>query len=390
MKRSDFFIRLTTGVLFLAVVSYIGIYIYNAVANTFVTTPAISYSIEETFPAEGFIIRTEAVLADFSGNTVLPIVGEGERVANGQAVAVEYLTREALEAAGEIRSLQMRIAQLEAAGSGRASDTARLESVMNLSWAVRNGDMSRLDEMALNIETLVFDIGGSSEAGLDTLRANLEALQRRNTGVRTLFAPFSGTFSQVVDGFEHVEPRTLNDISPTGLGELFESPSRVTGVGKLVTSFKWYFAAVMDAEDARRLRIGNQVTLQLSDAFHADKSMLVESISRRDDDGMSVVVFSSDRGIHDVVGLRRMSAEIVFDVISGIRVPKEALHLDDDGTLFIFLQTGARAERVNIEVIREYGDVFLVRDGIETGSPLRSGSTIIVRANNLYHGKVVG
>jgi len=83
-------------------------------------------------------------------------------------------------------------------------------------------------------------------------------------------------------------------------------------------------------------------------------------------------------------------ADIVFDVISGLRIPREAIHLDDDGTIFIYLLTGARAERVNVEILLESGENYLVRDGLETGSPLRSGSTIIVRANDLFDGKVVG
>jgi hypothetical protein len=36
------------------------------------------------------------------------------------------------------------------------------------------------------------------------------------------------------------------------------------------------------------------------------------------------------------------------------------------------------------------GDSYLVRDGAESGTPLRAGSTIIVKANDLYDGKVVG
>ncbi|MCL2366917.1 MAG: hypothetical protein FWC75_07735 [Oscillospiraceae bacterium] len=390
MKRSDFFIRLTTGVLFLAIASYIGIYIYNAVINTFVTTPAISYSVEETFTAEGFIVRTENALTDIRGQTVLPIVREGERVANGQAVAVEYLTSEALNIAGEVRTLRMQIAQLEAAGSSRTIEASRLERVMDLSQAVLDGDLSSLDEMSLNIETLVFASDALMQSNLEQKRSRLESLERRTDGMRTFFAPFSGTFSHVVDGFEHVEPDALSDITPEGLETLFRTPSRASGVGKMVTSIKWYFAAVMDSDYAARLRSGQRVTLQFLGAFHADREMVVESVGRGDEHGRSVVIFSSDRGIHEITMLRQLSAEIVFDVVSGIRVPKEAIHLDDDGVLFIFLQTGARAERVNVQILREYGDVYLVRCGTDMGSPLRPGSTIIVRANNLYHGKVVG
>jgi multidrug efflux pump subunit AcrA (membrane-fusion protein) len=130
--------------------------------------------------------------------------------------------------------------------------------------------------------------------------------------------------------------------------------------------------------------------MQFTGAFHTAKNMRVESIGRADADGRRVVIFSSDRSIHEIAQLRQLSAEIVYDTITGLRVPKEAIHLDDSGTLHVFIQTGIRAERVNVEILREYGDVYLVRDGLETGSPLRPGSTIIVRANNLYHGKVVG
>jgi multidrug efflux pump subunit AcrA (membrane-fusion protein) len=85
-----------------------------------------------------------------------------------------------------------------------------------------------------------------------------------------------------------------------------------------------------------------------------------------------------------------LRADIVSNVITGIRVPKEALHLDDDLNTFIYLQTSGFAERVDVEVLRETGDSVLVRDGVASGTPLRVDSIIIVRANDLYHGKVVG
>jgi len=390
MKRSDFFIRLTTLVLFLAVAAYIGISIFNTLTNTLDTIPAISYSVEETFPANGFVVRTEMVLRE-AGRTVLPTVADGVRVSRNQPIAVEYLTSAALETAGEIRSLRMRISQLEAAEGGRmAVEASRLESVMDLSMAVHSGNLSRLDEMSVNIETLIFDTESPDELGLAAMRSRLELLERRSEGVRTFYAPYSGTFSQVIDGFEHISPEDLTELMPSQLEALFENPSRTTGVGKLVTAFKWYFVSVMSQEDASRLSQGRQVTLQFSGAFHSDKLMRVESIGRADDYGMSVVVFSSDRGVHEIVHLRELRAEVVFDIVTGIRLPKEAIRLDDDGTLFIFIQTGVRAERVNVEILKEYEDIYLIPDGLHTGSPLRPGSTIIVRGNNLYHGRVVG
>ena len=385
MKRSDLYIRLTTGVLFLAVASYVGVYIYNALVNPYSVTTAFSYSIEETLPVQGYVVRTEMVLVG-TGAAVLPVVSEGEKVAVGQPVAVEYTGREALETASELRALRLQIAQLEAIGRGNG-EAAGLESVMALSEALQRGDFRKLDELLVNVEANVLSAHAPAPE-LPELKARLESLENRTSGVTTIYAPVSGTFSQAIDGYEHIAPGALAGISPTDFSELFSTRYIVSGAGKLVTEFKWYFAAVMPAEDAARLTSGNQMPIQFSGAYGAKAEMLVESTGRKED-GACVVLFSSDRGIYEVASLRQMNAEIVFGAISGLHVPKEALRLDEGGATFVFLQTGVRAERVDVEILGEFGDSYIVRDGLEAGTPLRAGSTVIVKANNLYDGKVV-
>ena len=386
MKRSDFYIRLVTVVLFLAVASYIGVYIYNGTLNTYVTAPAVFSSLEKSIPSYGYVVRTETVLTE-AGTAVLPIVGEGEKVASGQAVAVEYLNHGALETASELRALTIRIAQLESFDDG-AAEEACVESVMALSAAVRRGDIRDLDELAFMIETNIFAGGASSAPELSALYARREILEKRIEGVRTIYAPASGTFSQVVDGFEDVGPPALSDISPTKLDALFYSPSGEGGLGKLVTEFNWLFAAIMESDDAAHISAGQNVHVRFSGAYNEYLDMTVKSIGKREE-GKCVVQLACDRNIHQVASLRYLRADIVTGVISGIRVPKEAIQLDDTARTFVYLQTGARAERVNVEILHEAGDAYLVRDGAETGSPLREGSTIIVKANGLYDGKIV-
>ena len=387
MKRSDFFIKLTTALLFIAVTSYVGISLYNSARNILVTAPAINYVIEETFPADGYIVRSETIMAELSEST-LPIVGEGERVASGQVFAVEYLSREALETASEIRAIRLRIAQIEASEKNVSAETAAQMSVLDLSRAIHSGNLNNLDELSLRVETHVFTENTAPDADLPALWARLDYLERRSVDMRTISAPSSGFFSQSVDGFEHIEPDMIMELRPSELAELFKNPYGIYETGKLVTAFKWYYAAVMDAGDASRLSIGRQMTLQFSGAYHAALDMLVESIGRRED-GMCVVLFSSDRGVHNLTMLRHLKAEVIFDAVAGIRVPKEAIHLDDNGTTFVYIQTGVRAERVNVEILLEFGDIYLVRDGLETGAPLRAGTTIIVKGNNLADGRIV-
>ena len=386
MKRSDFFMKIITAVLFLAVVSYIGVYVYNAAINTYVTAPAISYTEEEAYSVQGYVIRTETLITE-TGPSVLPIVGDGEKVASGQAVAVEYTSSESLETASELRALKLRISQLESPVS--SIESACYGSVMALSIAVQSGNLSGLDELALSVESNIFSGGDESDSELPALLRRLESLENRSSGVRTVYAPVSGVFTHVIDGFEQIGPSGVSDTTPSVLADLFSAPSRANGVGKLITEFTWYYAAVMDAADTARLTAGRTVSVLFSGAYNAQVSMRVESVGRNDN-GECIALFSCDRGIHEITSLRFVRADIVLDTVSGIRVPKEAIHLDDDGSLFVYLQTGVRAERVDVEILLETGDSYLVRDGIETGSPLRDGATIIVKANGLFDGKVVG
>ena len=386
VRRGDLYIKIITAVLFVAVVSYIGVYVYNALINTYVTTPALSYSIEESCRVEGYIIRAESVI-DETGSAILPIVGEGEKVASGQAIAVEYMSREALETASELRALKLRIAQLETPGG--TIEALCFDSIMLLSTAVHRGDLSGLDELSLNIESYIFSGGVEQGSELPALRERLAYLESRTAGVRTIYAPFSGVFSQVVDGFERVRPISLADILPADLSRLFRSSSAADRLGKLITEFRWYFAAVMDESDAARLSAGRNITIQFSGAYNAAVDMRVESVGDGDE-GECVVVFSSDRSIHEIAALRFVRADVIFDTVSGIRVPREAIHLDEEATTFVYLETGVRAERVDVEILLDAGDSYLVRDGAESGTPLRDGATIIVKANGLFDGKVVG
>jgi len=388
MRKSNIYIKLTTAVLFLAVLLYICVYIYNATQNTYMTASAFSYTIEDTVSAHGYIVRSEIVLQDVNDAT-LPIVNEGEKVAAGQAVAVEYAGREALETASEIHELRLKITQIEATGSADAAESASYDSVLELSKAVQSRNLNKLDEISLRIDTYIFTSNRAPKDELPELRARLETLEGISEGMRMIRTAVSGVFSQTVDGFENISPEKLAELRPSGLAELFAAAEPLSGAAKIITGFRWYYAAVIDSAEAARLSPGANITMHFTGTYSAQAVMRIESIGRREDD-KCVVIFSCERGIHEVTRQRELGAEVVIREVTGIRIPKEAMHLDDNGMTFIYLQTGARAERVNVEILNEFGDSYLVRDGAESGTPLRSGATVIVKANNLFDGKVVG
>ncbi|MCL2408672.1 MAG: hypothetical protein FWC96_03550 [Oscillospiraceae bacterium] len=383
------FIKLTTGVLFLGILSYIGVYIFRGIRDTFVTMPAVSYTIEDSVNVSGYIIRTEALLPG-GGAMILPVVDEGVRIGAGQPLAVEYTSLAALETASEIRATRLRIAQLEGA-TGRDPAVMSLQSIVDLSRAVQADDLQRLDELALSIETYIFENGGSDESELPYLRTRLASLEARSHGMRTIYAPAAGIFSQFTDGFESVSPQDITrDTPPSQLAGLFETPGQIQGLGKLITGHTWYYAVVIPSADAFNLPVGRSVPVQFRGAYNAIVNMQVENVSRSEN-GESLVLLSSDRHMRDIAPHRHLSAEVILGEVTGIRIPKEAIHLDDYGATHIFIQVGVRAERVPVEILWIFnGTCYIVRCVSARTSGLRPGATIIVRANDLFHGKIVG
>lgn len=397
MERSNFVIKVISVVAFVAIVCYIGYYFVDARLNPLTTAPAASCTVEESSSVTGFAVRSEAVLSGGGDNVVLA-VGEGDKLAAGQVIATEYHSREAIERVSAIRETELRIDQLEdmllnfseATGSEQAA-----ESVFSLAYAVKSGNLSELGSLALEVETHIFDSDSfRSSKELEDAIAVLEdelVMLQASTGsdIEFIFAEYPGIFSAYVDGYEHISPDSLNDsMTPAALADLFSSKSAIpnSALGKMISDITWYYAAVVDAAAAQKLEPGQTVEMRFSKTYSSTLDMNVEFIGP-EEGGDHVVVFSSNRYMSDIAPIRDMTADIIFTSISGIRIPKEAVHLDTEGNAFVYLLSGLQAQQTDVEIIGESDGFYVVEK--DASGAIRDGAEIIVSAKDLHDGKVI-
>ncbi|MEL4106366.1 HlyD family efflux transporter periplasmic adaptor subunit [Oscillospiraceae bacterium WX1] len=391
MQRTDFLMKVMTGVLFIAIAAYIGLYIFNAVDKPLKTVVAVRSTLDESGRAEGYVVRSETVVT--GGGSATLLVSEGEKVASGETLAVSYQGAAALERASEIRALQIDIKEAEAPTSTAGGAG---EAVLELSRAVISGNLENLGELTAGIHKQVFTGSGQQDGGadLDTMKAQLAQLLSENAGTQTVTAPMGGIFTAVVDGFEGTTPDDLDNLRPSSLKALFSTPGGTGNdvLGKLMTDIKWYYAAVMDDDDVQRLtdKLKEKKTFSVHfvDTYSTALDMTVENIGPSEN-GQCVVVFSSKQEIPDIAAVRALTAQVEFDSVSGLAVPKEAVKTDPDGKPYIYLLTGLQAEKVFVDIRAEKGNNYIVCDGSENNTVLREGSVIIVRAKDLANGKVV-
>ena len=393
MKRSDFVMKLMSVILFLAVAAYIGLYFYQKANDPLKTQTAIRYTLEENGQAEGYVIRSETVLPAEEDGIVALMAEEGEKLGAGQAVAVCYEGESALERASEICALQLQIDDAKAvqAVSALQSSEEIDDCVLALSDAVQHQDFDNLQDLTYTVKNYVFTSSAEalSDEDVELLELRLNNLLSDNSDTWTIYSPISGMFSSAVDGYEDITIDALGDLTPSSLRVQFSTGGDDGGtIGKLITGITWYYAAVMDSEDAQRLDGMETATLQFTKTYFEQLEMTVESIGEAED-GRCVVVFSARRNMAETAALRSLTAEVEFASYSGLFVPEEAVNTGDEGETSIYLLTGLQAEEVAVEILSPVSGGYIVRDGAENGTVLREGSEIIVAGEDLYDGKVV-
>ena len=391
MDRSDSLIKLVAVLMFIAVMAYLGISFVTSYRDPLRTVKAVGMETHDGVSTTGFIVRDEYVLTASGGNMAVTAT-EGAKLAQGETVAVRYSGVAAMDRAQRISDIQLRIRQLTAVRNGKSGDELSGSAIENLSRIVLSGDLGDLYGAAQDVDAYIISgsalATGDEDEQIAALEEELRGLAQSATDdtVR-VEAPFAGTFSFAVDGYERVRVDELDGLTPSGFASLFAEPGPTddTAIGKLARGIRWYYVTVMDEKDALRLTEGKTVSLSFSRTYSARLTMRVDHVSQPED-GRCCVVFSTDKYLQDVSALRDATAEIVFGTLSGVSVPREAVHLNDEGETIVYILEGVRANEVPVKIIAETADLYVVE---ETRTGLRVNDRVILRAASLYDGAVV-
>lgn len=421
MKQSTLTTKIMTAILALGVLAYLAVYAVQGWAGQLQTALAYSAQVNVGVEASGIVVREEQVLSG-SGSYVDLVPNEGERVASGGTVAILYQDASGLDTRQEIKNLTAEIEQLTYALSSGTDgvDTARLDSavlvsIVSLRALTAGDDLSTLEDSALNLRTMVFKRdytygdGGEAEsiaAVIEEKTARRTALQSELSRVATtVYAPQSGVFSGVADGYEAlINPESVRSMTPSGLTALMEQPPSAPqdSVGKLVTDSTWYFAAVLSEEDARRLSEGTRYLITFSNDWFGQVSMELEWVSDKED-GRQIALFSARTQLADTTLLRRQTVDIVIEPLSGIRVPRKALRVITETVTDkktgetqqvqytgVYTVVGTQAELQKVNILYTDENFYLVEPVDETAARrLRAGDEIILNTSGIYDGKVV-
>lgn len=409
MKSTSFSTKLITILLLLAVAAYFGVQGYRYATDPETTAIVYRYRSEQSIAVRGYVVRTEQIVD--CGETLIELKhSEGERVGAGDTVATVYRSADALKATQELETLRAQAEQLTYARSAAndAETALKLDSdireqIIAVRAAFESGSYSALDTLGDRLRTTVlkreYAYSGSEDlsARLDELNAQISALSAAVSGGTTrITAPVSGAYSAVADGYESVlTPEALETMTPSALAAV--TPQSVsTTVGKLCEGNKWYFAANVNEADAAAFREGQRLTLRMASGVDFDLPVTVTRVSAAEN-GKCLIVTESDQYLSYVTLLREQNAELILEEYEGLRIPKNALRVDENGESGVYCRVGRVAYFKPVRIVYQGSDYCLVEPGelsVTAESQialytLRANDEVIISAGELYNGKVV-
>ena len=398
--------RYTTviGLIFLAaIIAYFGYNVASSLSEPLTTSTVIEYEAGAGCYTTGFVVRDESLITSSYDITVITCA-EGAHVSANEAVATGYLTDGAQQRQSRIQSLQEQLEQLQYAWNTSSSlaDQAALDeeissNLLSMAKFTARRDMNSAQDLSPELKGLVLRRSADTadtqaiETQLETVRDELTRLQSQAASdTRDITVSQAGTYSGVADGYESVlTPEKLTTMSAQDYNALEPEAVPEGTIGKLIRGSTWYYVTTLPASELKNVKEGSTVSVLFARDVYNQIDMTVERVGSNEA-GYRLLVLSCDRYMQNVTLLRQQSADVVFNAYQGLRVPKDAVRVSDDGQTGVYILEGAAARWKPITILHDNGESYVVELDKSSTANLWPGDEVIIHAKNLYDGKVVG
>ncbi len=409
MKQDTILGKVIIGLLLLTIVCYLVLSGVKSMSNPHKMVMVYSDVVEDSISLGSWVFREETRLGSADG-LVSYQLDEGEKAASGQVAAISYRSQEALLKQEQLRALERQKEQAVYATADDTLEGSNLEtqikdSLVDIQTSAARGDFSRLSrqsdlnkKLILRRENISSD-AAAGELGMAVLSLDAQLKEMKDQvgqDAEIIYTTASGIFSSYVDGYEAMfQPSKLTDITPKDLRALVsQTPQSNDGaVGKVATATAWYMALIVQEKDIPLFQQNGAPSVRLASLSEA-VPVSVEQIGYVQE-GEAVVVLRSKKNLADIINLREQTVSVVFRSEEGIRIPKNALRVRDDGVAGVYTVAAFSAEFKPVNIVDDDKDDYIVVPNLEVKDSkkdkrvLRSGDEVILTTAELYEGKVV-
>ena len=325
----------------LCIIVYIIYVVVQLIKNPTDTVYVEMGQIQEEETGIAYVVRNEEVLkGENYKNGIEQIKAEGEKVAKNEAI-FRYYKKNEEDLVKKISELDAKIDEAMSEEEGLfSSDTKVLEEQIDTKIYELFGesDLSKIQEnkqQILNNMTKKAKIAGELSPSGSYLKKLIDERSKYekqlNSGAEYLKAPTSGIVSYRVDGFEDIlTPEDFGKYNKDFLDDLKLTTGQIIPTssesGKIIDNYYCYLISVLDSENAKNSKVGDEVKLRLPSGKEVDATIEYKIEEKED----YVITFKIEKGVEELISYRKISLGIIWWDASGLKVPNSALAYEDN------------------------------------------------------------
>ena len=369
------------------------------------TETVFEYVVADEIQVKGVMARDEAPINIEKQGTMKYYCDNGSKVGKNSVIAKSFADTNEVVTYNLIERVDKEIAMLEGAQS-QTNTASLLPEALNKQMndaslafvkKIQNGEYDTMDTEKYNYLSLSNRkniIIGKQENYADKIaqlkeeRSELES--NLSSSQKSVKASASGYFANSLDGYEgKLTTDSFKDITVEKLAEMLDNqdqnePSNL--VGKLITSYDWKFAVLVDTRKVELFEQNPWVNIIFSTMPDREVPAQVEKIVTDGQGDKSVIVLSGDTMTEEISVTRFDDVQIQFTKYSGLKVPKEAIRVENE-IKGVYVVIGDAAVYRKLDIIYETAEFAVSRIHWEDGSYLKLYDSVIVEGKDLYDNK---
>ena len=391
----------------LLIIAYIIFQFYTVSHIELETQVATLTTVYEKIDATALVVRDEHTVSNSGGGVTVPCVSDGDKIKVGGNVAMRFSSSEEAEQYSQYSDIQRQLAYYEnleeqTVGQVASVETLDGEIASKVDEYIRTVSKGRTDEASSKgseVNDSIMRRQMLIGENIDLVSIIQELRQQSSKYASSKPGGFittdeSGVFTAYTDGLEKavdyskVEEMSVEDIKSAIKNSESDKNETDNVIGKLVTSYTWYFMCVVSAEDVLELEDGDKVQVALRDSGDTVITMQIVSGAQPDVGAKetALILKSSDMN-PEIASLRKENIEIRIKAREGIRVPSSALHVED-GQKGVYALISSQIKFRRAEVIYSDEDYVLLKFDPDDKDGVRLYDKIITQGKGLSDGKV--
>lgn len=354
--------KLIMDIVFTIIIIYVcyAVYLIIKTPKDTITVENGTLTVEES--ATGYIIRDETIVKGKNyKNGIYQIIPEGERAAKNQSIFRYYgknenelqeqinevndkiqkaLEKEKLLFPSDIKNLDEQI-------DSKVQDLKNIYNIKNLTEYKK-----QISDIMLKKATIVGENSKSGSYIKKLIDTREEYEKKLEEGSEYMESPESGVVSYRVDGLEDVlKVDGFKDLTEEKLNDLDVKTGQIvstsTEQGKVINNFECYVATILNSNASKQAEVGKKAKITLSSGNELEVTI---AYKQEQENGKVLVVFKTNALPEELIIFRKISFNVTWWSVTGIKVPNNAILEDETQSKYVLKKTATGTTKCYIKV----------------------------------------